>query len=142
MSNSENTNGSALQGAQLAAAGSTGSSVQAESHNHGLAHTTPVKLLVAVFFALIVLTALTVAVTSVDLGAQWNLVAAMVIATLKAGLVVVFFMHLLWDKKFNLLLFLSSVLFLILFLSLTLNDRSEYQSGINDLETATQTVQP
>jgi hypothetical protein len=39
-------------------------------------------------------------------------------------------MHLLWDKKFHLILFLTSVLFLILFLSISLTDRSEYERDI------------
>ena len=101
-----------------------------------LAHTTSVKLLIGVFVALVLLTALTVAATSVDLGADWNLVVAMLIATVKAGLVVLFFMHLLWDKRFHLFLFLSAVLFLLLFLSLTMNDRAEYQERIDQLEAA------
>ena len=100
--------------------------------DHGLAHTTPVSLLVGVLAALMFLTILTVAVTKIDLGSQGNLIVAMVIATIKAGLVVTFFMHLLWDKKFHLILFLTSVLFLILFMSLSINDRSEYEA---DLET-------
>src|SRR5688500_8706185 len=50
--------------------------------HHGLAHTTPVSLLVAVLGALLVLTVVTVAVTRVDLGSQGNLVIAMVIATI------------------------------------------------------------
>jgi cytochrome c oxidase subunit 4 len=98
--------------------------------DHGLAHTTPVSLLVGILAALMFLTILTVVVTKVDLGSQGNLVVAMVIATIKAGLVVTFFMHLLWDKKFHLILFLTSVLFLILFMSLSLNDRSEYENDI------------
>ncbi len=99
--------------------------------HHGLAHTTPVKLLVGVLAALMVLTVITVAVTSVDLGASGNLVVAMVIATIKAALVVTFFMHLVWDKKLHLILFLISVLFLILFLSMTVADRGEYQPDID-----------
>lgn len=98
--------------------------------DHGLAHTTPVALLVGILGALMFLTILTVAVTKVDLGSQGNLIVAMVIATIKAGLVVTFFMHLLWDKKFHLILFLTSVLFLILFMSLSINDRSEYEKDI------------
>lgn len=101
-------------------------------HDHGLAHTTPVSLLFGILGALLVLTIATVAVTSVDLGAQGNLIVAMVIATIKAGLVVTFFMHLLWDKKFNLILFLTSVLFLILFLSMTTTDRGEYQHLVDE----------
>jgi cytochrome c oxidase subunit 4 len=100
--------------------------------DHGLAHTTPVSLLVGVLAALLVLTVLTVAVTSIDLGGQGNLIVAMVIATIKAALVVTFFMHLFWDRKFNLILFLGSVLFLILFLSMSTADRSEYQVHIDE----------
>jgi cytochrome c oxidase subunit 4 len=103
----------------------------AAHHDHGLAHTTPVKLLVGVLGILLVLTILTVAVTSVDLGASGNLIVAMVIATIKAALVVSFFMHLVWDKKLHLILFLISVLFLILFLSMSVTDRGEYQPDID-----------
>jgi cytochrome c oxidase subunit 4 len=100
-------------------------------HGHGLAHTMPISMLVGVLAALMALTVLTVSVTSFDLGAQGNLVIAMIIATVKAGLVVAFFMHLVWDKKLHLILFLTSVLFLILFLSLSVNDRGEYQPEID-----------
>ncbi|MFZ5891161.1 MAG: cytochrome C oxidase subunit IV family protein [Myxococcota bacterium] len=102
-----------------------------DDHGHGLAHTMPVPMLIGVLAALMALTVLTVSVTSFDLGAQGNLVVAMVIATVKAGLVVAFFMHLVWDKKLHLILFLTSVLFLILFLSLSVNDRGEYQPDID-----------
>jgi len=103
-----------------------------DGHGDSLAHTTPVSLLVGILAVLLVLTIATVAVTSVDLGSQGNLIVAMVIATIKAGLVVTFFMHLLWDKKFNLVLFLTSVLFLILFLSMTTADRGEYQHLVDE----------
>jgi cytochrome c oxidase subunit 4 len=104
----------------------------AHGDDHGLAHTTPVSLLFGILAALLVLTVATVAVTSIDLGAQGNLIVAMIIATVKAGLVVTFFMHLLWDKKFNLILFLTSVLFLILFLSMSTTDRGEYQHLVDE----------
>jgi cytochrome c oxidase subunit 4 len=99
--------------------------------DHGLAHTMPLPLLFGVLGALLALTVATVAVTGIDLGAQGNLIVAMIIATIKAALVCVFFMHLLWDKKFNAILFLTSVLLLILFLSLTTNDRGEYQHDVD-----------
>jgi cytochrome c oxidase subunit 4 len=104
----------------------------AEGHDHGLAHTMPIPLLFGVLAALLILTVATVAVTSIDLGAQGNLVVAMVIATIKAALVCTFFMHLLWDKKFNVVLFLTSVLLLILFLSMTTSDRGEYQHLVDE----------
>lgn len=126
-------NGKAPPAAVVAAPAQGGA---ATAHaDHGLAHTTPVSLLVGILGALMVLTVLTVSVTSIDLGAQGNLVVAMVIATIKAALVVAFFMHLVWDKKLHLILFLTSVLFLILFLALSVNDRGEYQNDIDTFET-------
>ncbi len=106
----------------------------AEAHDHGLAHVTPLKLLIGVFGALVVLTVLTVTVTSVDLGSQGNFIVAMIIATIKAGLVMAFFMHLVWDRKFNLTVFLSAFLFVLLFLSLSITDRNEYQANIDQYE--------
>jgi len=106
----------------------------AAAHDHGLAHITPVKLLLGVFGALTVLTVFTVLVTSIDLGSQGNFVVAMIIATIKAGLVMAFFMHLVWDKKFNLTVFLSAFLFVLLFLSLAITDRNEYQAQIDTFE--------
>jgi cytochrome c oxidase subunit 4 len=99
-------------------------------HGDHFAHTTPLSLLVGILAALLVLTILTVSVTSIDLGSQGNLVVAMVIATIKAGLVVTYFMHLRWDRLFHLILFLTSVLFLILFLSMSITDRSEYDRDV------------
>jgi cytochrome c oxidase subunit 4 len=103
----------------------------AAHEDHGLAHTMPIWMLIAVLAALMALTILTVSVTSFDLGSQGNLIVAMVIATVKAGLVVTFFMHLFWDKKFHLILFLTAVLFVILFLSMSVTDRGEYQRNID-----------
>ena len=97
----------------------------------------PVWMLVAVLGALMGLTILTVSVTSFDLGSEGNLVVAMVIATIKAALVVTFFMHLLWDKKFHLILFLTAVLFVVLFLSMSITDRGEYQHNIDLYQSTT-----
>jgi len=105
--------------------------------DHGLAHTMPIWMLVGVLGALMGLTILTVSVTSFDLGSEGNLVVAMVIATIKAALVVTFFMHLFWDKKFHLILFLTAVLFVVLFLSMSITDRGEYQRNIDLYQNAT-----
>jgi cytochrome c oxidase subunit 4 len=109
--------------------------------DHGLAHTMPIWMLVAVLGALMLLTILTVSVTNYDLGSEGNLVVGMVIATIKAGLVITFFMHVLWDKKFHLILFLTAVLFVVLFLSMSITDRGEYQTNI-DLYTNTTAPAP
>jgi cytochrome c oxidase subunit 4 len=109
----------------------------APHEDHGLAHTMPIWMLVAVLAALMFLTVLTVSVTNYDLGSEGNLIVGMVIATVKAGLVVTFFMHLFWDKKFHLILFLTAVLFVILFLSMSITDRGEYQRNIDLYQSVT-----
>lgn len=105
-------------------------------HGGHFAHTTPLSLLIGILVALLVLTVITVSVTSIDLGAQGNLTVAMIIATIKAGLVVTYFMHLRWDRLFHLILFLTSVLFLILFLSMSITDRSEYDKDLESFRQA------
>lgn len=105
-------------------------------HGEALAHVVSLPVLLSVFGALVVLTIVTVGVTTFDLGPTGNLVVAMVIATVKAVLVVAVFMHLLFDRSFHLLLFLTSVLFVILFISLSMMDRVEYQPSIDQLEAA------
>ena len=93
-------------------------------------HPAPLKLLYGVFFALIGLTILTVVVSFAGLPPAIAFPVAMLIATGKAFLVCAFFMHMMWDKSFNILFFLSSVLFVSLFIGLTLTDTSEYQNTI------------
>lgn len=115
-------------GRSMRAAGAHG-----HSEEHGLSHVTPVRLLVGVFALLMVLTAITVGATFVDLGPRMNLIIAMLIATVKAGLVVTYFMHLRWDRPFNTLIFLGSLLFVSLFISMTLLDKSEYEKDIQNM---------
>ncbi len=92
------------------------------STHSGLGHVVPLWLLAAVFAALVVLTALTVAVAQVDLG-NVNLYLALTIATVKALLVVLFFMHLFWDRGFNAMIFIGCLLFVSLFIGITLTDQ-------------------
>jgi len=60
-------------------------------------HIVPYSTHVMVLLALIVLTAVTIAVTWTNLG-PWNTTAAMLIAGVKAALVLFFFMHLKFDQ--------------------------------------------
>jgi len=101
--------------------------------HHGLAHVMPAKLLLGVGGALLFLTAVTVWVTYVDLGRSGNLIVAMVIATIKAALVCAYFMHLRWDRPFNALVFLSSIVFVGLFIIVTLIDKAEYEPDIEEM---------
>jgi len=106
---------------------------QRDDHHAELAHVTPVRLLLTIWGALMVLTVMTVGVTLVDFGGQTNFVIAMAIATVKAGLVVTYFMHLRWDRPFHTLIFLGSLLFVSLFISMTLLDKSEYEGSIQEM---------
>lgn len=104
----------------------TGSGV---THSH-MPKPAPMLLLVGVFVSLLALTAITVAVAYVDLG-ELNLVVAMGVATIKALLVSLFFMHLAHDSGFNRLAFFGSFLFVALFVGITLMDSGQYQSQID-----------
>ena len=104
-------------------------STQSGGQCAGLAHVVSVRVLLTVFALLMVLTVLTVSATRVDLG-DWNLVIAMGIATAKAGLVALYFMHLRYDHPFNALVFVAALVFLTLFISLALLDTLEYQPAI------------
>ena len=98
--------------------------------HHGFAHVSPISTLLAVFFALVVLTVITWAVALVETGSA-EIYIAMLIATIKAGLVATWFMHLRYDKPLNAMLFCFSTLFLALFLVLTISDASQYASQIS-----------
>ena len=101
-----------------------------ESH---LSHVIPVRLLLGVFAALMVLTVLTVAVSYFDFGAV-NLLVALGVATAKATLVALFFMHLLYDKPFNAIVFVIGIGFLGLFLAVTMLDTVEYHPEVQAWE--------
>ena len=99
-------------------------------------HPVSTTLLFGVFGSLIGLTILTVVTSAVwphsNLPADLAFPVAMIIATLKAFLVCAFFMHMWWDKTFNVVVFLSSTLFVVLFIGLTLLDTGHYQDSIDN----------
>ncbi|MEM7473495.1 MAG: cytochrome C oxidase subunit IV family protein [Planctomycetota bacterium] len=96
--------------------------------HHGFAHPMPIWQLLAVFFALIILTIATVYQATLDLGSM-ELVASLIIATIKASLVLLFFMHMIHDKPLNAIFFMSSFIFVALFLGFTLMDAHGYQDS-------------
>jgi cytochrome c oxidase subunit 4 len=66
-----------------------------KSHSHGheeIGHVVPESTFLKVLIALLVLTVITVLAAQVDLG-KWNIVGALVIASVKASLVIAIFMH-------------------------------------------------
>lgn len=74
-----------------------------------------------VFIALLVLTGVTLWTAGHDYGSL-NMVVAMAIATLKAGLVVSIFMNMRYEELGNKITFASSFLFLLIFIGFTLSD--------------------
>ena len=101
---------------------------QHDDHDdHGLAHVATIKTLVATGGTLLVLTLVTVLATKIDFGANINLAIAMVIAVTKATLVVLFFMHLRYDRLFHSVIFVSALLAASLFVGFTLMDTGQYQ---------------
>lgn len=77
-----------------------------------------VKAYVAVFVALAVFTVVTIVVAQIHIQPPWNVVVALLIATVKATLVVVIFMHLKWDRFISIwaVLGLCAVFFVVLML--------------------------
>lgn len=103
-----------------------------EQAHAGSAHIVPFGVLLGVFVALLVLTYLTVAARYIDLG-SWNIWIALGIATIKGALVVLYFMHLRYDSPFNSIVFLTALVFMLLFLGITILDTIEYAPDIEEM---------
>jgi len=92
-------------------------------HTHdgeaGVAHGSAVY--VKTLVALLILTAITIGAAYINLG-DGNVVVALFIATIKASLVVLFFMHLRWDKPVYGIVAMAGFLFLGIFLMFCLLD--------------------
>ena len=84
-------------------------------------HITPLRTYLIIAASLLFLSGVTVWVSYIDLG-SFNIVLAMFVATVKASLVAFFFMHLLWDDKKNLIMFLMSLMFFGIFVTITMLD--------------------
>jgi cytochrome c oxidase subunit 4 len=84
-------------------------------------HIVPVRIYYLVFLTLIVCTAITVAVSFVDLG-RFNVVAALGIAILKATLVVLFFMHVKYSGKLTWVVVAGSLFWLGILIVMTAGD--------------------
>jgi cytochrome c oxidase subunit 4 len=85
------------------------------------AHIVPRRTYYLIFAALILMTYLTVQISAFDLG-PLNTVAALGIASLKATLVVLFFMHVKYSTRLTKLAVLAGVYWLMILLALTLSD--------------------
>jgi len=105
----------------------------AHGHDDGEVHVhvLSVGLLAKVFGALVVLTGLTVLTGTQDLHG-FDLAVALLIATTKASLVCLFFMHLKYDKPFHGMIFLFSVMFVGLFLAFVSLDKGQYEGDARE----------
>jgi cytochrome c oxidase subunit 4 len=84
-------------------------------------HVAPKSMYYAVFAALIVGTALTVGVAFVDLGAMNN-VLMLGIASTKALLVILFFMHVRWGTRLTWVIAASGFVWLLILFGITMTD--------------------
>ena len=85
------------------------------------AHISPKSTYYAIFAALMVGTAITVAVAFVNLGA-FNFPVALAIAVTKATLVVLFFMHVKYSSRLTKLTVVLSLFFVVILFAETLMD--------------------
>ena len=96
------------------------------SHDHDEdAHHEPMGygLYFLTWFSLLVLTAITVTAAGFDFG-RMSIVVALVIATIKAGVVVAWFMHLKFEAKLIHIMLLLTIVTLVIFIGLTFTDTS------------------
>lgn len=94
------------------------------AHAHGTTHhgpKKPVRVYLLTLTTLLILTAITVLVAQFDLGAA-NVFAAIAIATVKATIVALFFMHLLHDRPMNSIILCTALVMLGLLLSFSFMD--------------------
>ena len=103
----------------------TNSSVE----HHELAHVMSPVMLVGTGLTLLALTAVTVTVARMDLG-DLNVAIALAIAGVKVGVVATIFMHLRYDKRFSIVVFVGSIFFALFLTSLVLLDSLQYQPDI------------
>jgi len=85
-------------------------------------HSLPAKLYYVIWGSLLCLTVLTAWIATVDLG-PFNTIVALVIATFKALLVVLFFMHVKYtSEKLTRVIIVCAIFWLLLLLGLSLAD--------------------
>ena len=86
-------------------------------------HVSPIKLYIGIFLTLMVLTAVTIMAAFINLG-QWNKFVALGIASFKATLVVLYFMHVKYASRMTKLIVVTGFFFLAILLAETMVDYS------------------
>ena len=98
-------------------------------HAHSAPHALPVSVLLGTAAALLVLTVVTVVTSRMDLG-PFNTVVALGIASLKAAVVALFFMHLKYEHKSLTVILASAVFFAVFLVGFVVFDTTQYQPSI------------
>ncbi|MCA9241225.1 MAG: cytochrome C oxidase subunit IV family protein [Planctomycetales bacterium] len=98
------------------------------AHEH---HITSAATLIATFLALVALTILTSVQAEFGEFGRAEIWITLGIATLKAALVAMIFMHLLHDKAFNGIILIATMLFVSLFMGFALMDTGQYAHEID-----------
>lgn len=88
---------------------------------HAHEHVIGSRVYVAIWAILMALTVTTVIAASIDLGV-FNIVLALLIATIKGTLVVLFFMHLKYSPKLTRVTVIAALFFMFLLFALSLTD--------------------
>jgi cytochrome c oxidase subunit IV len=96
-------------------------------------HVLPPAVLLRTAAALLALTALTVGISRLDLGA-WNVVAALAVACAKAAAVALFFMHLRYEGRFLAVVAVVCALFAALLVGFVVFDTTQYQPDLRARE--------
>jgi len=108
-----------------------------DAFHESIGHVVPLRTLAGVFALLMVLTAITVMATWFDAGSpQVNVLIAVAIATVKAILVGLYFMHLRWDSPLNSAILIISLIFLGLLLIFVLWDSFNYAGNLMPTDAA------
>lgn len=99
------------------------------AHGNGGHHIVPVKIYLLIFAALLVGTLLTVSISFYDLDVQvlgktvpFNTVVMLIIAAVKATLVILFFMHVKYSPRTLWIFVAAGFMWLVLLIVLTLSD--------------------
>jgi cytochrome c oxidase subunit 4 len=92
-------------------------------------HIVPVSTYLSVFIALLIATALTTWIAFQDLG-KWNVVVALAIAVCKASLVVLFFMHVKYNKGLSRIVLVGAIFWLGIMITFTLSDELTRNWGV------------
>jgi cytochrome c oxidase subunit IV len=92
-----------------------------QEHFDPSSHIAPIGMYVGIWAALMVFTGITVFAATIELHV-FNIVLALVIATIKGTLVVLFFMHLRYSTKLTMVTVVAALFFLFILFSLSMTD--------------------